>query len=89
MFVDQALMDRGHSDPRSQLGGDVIPVHVDAGQVTCRKPLSTNAGNHAWARTRQSASVSAGGPPGTRPSAATGPRYLRTVLRSRPKLSAI
>ena len=57
--------------------------------LTCRRPLSTKAGNHDAARSRQSASVITGGPPGTRPSAATGAKYLRTVLRSKPKLSAI
>jgi hypothetical protein len=29
VLVDKALMDRGHRDPRRQLGRDVVPVDVD------------------------------------------------------------
>jgi hypothetical protein len=59
-----------------------------SGQVTCRSRASASSGNHPAARSRHSAAPT-GGPPGARPSASAGARYLRTVLRSSPRLSAI
>src|SRR5450759_1801333 len=79
-IADSLGMDR--KTVRKYLG----PVAA-AGLVAGGPPVMTEAD---WrARARQSASVITGGPPATSPAAATGPRYLRTVLRSMPKLSAI
>ncbi len=49
--------------------------------------MSTNPGNHPVASVRQSASA-IGGPPGSIPAARAGPVYLRSVLRSTPRLVA-
>src|SRR4249919_1102469 len=57
------------------------------GQDTCRNRVSTNPGNHPVASVRQSASA-IGGPPGSIPAARAGAVYLRSVLRSTPKLAA-
>src|SRR6476469_6677573 len=57
------------------------------GQLDCRNRVSTNPGNHPVARVRQSASA-IGGPPGSIPAARAGAVYLRSVLRSTPKLTA-
>ena len=57
-----------------------------SGQVTCRSLASASSGNHPATRSRHCAALTAG-PPGARPSA--GARYLRTVLRSSLRLSAL
>jgi len=57
------------------------------GQLDCRNRVSTNPGNQPVARVRQSASA-IGGPPGSIPAARAGAVYLRSVLRSTPKLAA-
>jgi len=56
--------------------------------VTCRSRVSLNCGNQA--RTLACHSVwLIGVPPGVRPSAIAGARYLRIVLRSIARLSAM
>src|SRR6185312_9292166 len=57
------------------------------GQLDCRNRVSTNPGNHSVTSRRQSASA-IGGPPGSIPAARAGAVYLRSVLRSTPKLAA-
>ena len=59
-----------------------------AGQVTCRSRVSASSGNQPRTSSAHSCSVLAG-PPGTMPPASAGAMYLRSVLRSTPKLAAI
>lgn len=59
-----------------------------AGHVTCRNRPSVAFGNHPATRCAHTASPTAT-PPGARPAATAGAKYLRTVLRSNPKLSLI
>lgn len=49
--------------------------------------MSESCGNHSTASARQSASV-IGAPPGSNPAASAGAVYLRSVLRSTPRLAA-
>ena len=59
-----------------------------AGQVTCRSRVSASCGNQPRTRSAHSCSLFAG-PPGVMPAASAGAMYLRSVLRSTPRLSAI
>jgi len=59
-----------------------------AGQLLCRSRVSISSGNHERTRTTHEAS-SNGCPPARIPAAIAGAVYLRTVLRSTPKLAAM
>ena len=58
-----------------------------AGHDDCRRLVSTSSGNQPRTSATHCASARAA-PPGTIPAAIAGAVYLRTVLRSTPKLSA-
>ena len=59
-----------------------------AGQLLCRNLVSMSSGNHERTNAIHDPS-SSDSPPGLIPAAIAGAVYLRTVLRSTPKLSAI